>query len=224
MKNELRYTNTELRASKSKMEISGLAVVYGRKSAPISGAFREKAVYGCLTRCLAGNPDVRMLAQHNPSLILGRTKNGTLVLNDTPDGLQFTCQLNERSSYARDTYEAIKRGDLDACSFGFVVPDGGDQFVDDPEDRSMPLRILRRIDLFDTSVVTFPAYPEGTSVQARSLHRDVRSIGVYSARGRSWSELQAECRRLGRVIAGGEKSEAWWATELARLQRNNRGR
>lgn len=201
MKPELRFTsNIELRAAKDKFEIAGIAAAYGVKSAPIGGVFRERIQPGAFSRSLATGADVRALFNHDPNQILGRTKSGTLELRDSPEGLRFTVQLNPKSGLHNDVYQAIKRGDIDSCSFGFTVPDGGDDWGDDDEDRSMKLRTLRRVDLLDVSAVSFPAYPEGTQVSARAFEREAGSVGLYTARMRTWSELQAEAERLARVM------------------------
>ena len=223
MGKELRYlSNIELRASSSKFELSGIAASYNSKSAPIAGQFVEKIAPGAFTRCLASSPDVRALFNHNPSAILGRTKNGTLQLEDSKDGLRFTVQLNKRTQLHNDVYEAIKRGDIDSCSFGFEVPDGGDEWGVDPEDRSRKLRTLRRVNLFDVSPVTYAAYPEGTQVSARAQDRDLASVGIYAARAiRSAAELRAECDRLGKIIAAGPKpgTDEWRRQEVDRISR-----
>ncbi|MCL5072630.1 MAG: HK97 family phage prohead protease, partial [Actinobacteria bacterium] len=50
-------------------------------------------------------------------------------------------------------------------SFGFIVPEGGDDWdMSDPEN---PIRILKRVILWDISPVTYPAYPQ-TSVGIRT--------------------------------------------------------
>jgi HK97 family phage prohead protease len=170
---EVRSVCAELRAADdSKFEIRGLAAGYNSISKDLGG-FREVIRKGAFARSLKSNPDVKCLFNHDPNQILGRTKSGTLKLEDTDKGLAFRCQLDKDSTMHRDLYSAIKRGDIDECSFAFACPEGGDSFDEVKDERSgkrMVLRTLKDVDLFDVSAVTNPAYGDGaTNVSARSF-------------------------------------------------------
>src|SRR6266404_7487324 len=89
-------------------QITGRAVTYGALSGDLGG-FRERVAAGAFTRHLASNPEVKCLFNHSPDKVLGRTKNGTLVLTDTPLGLDFRCQLDPNQQSHRDLYAAVKR-------------------------------------------------------------------------------------------------------------------
>jgi HK97 family phage prohead protease len=164
-KKELRYAAKELRTSGSDSErkIEGYAAKFGKKSEDLGG-FREVLNKGCFTRTLSLGADVRMLVDHDPSKILGRTKAGTLKLTEDGIGLRFSCTLPD-TTVARDVYTSIQRGDITQCSFGFYCVD-----EDMEEDKTTGglLRYVNDVDLFDCSVVTYPAYTD-TEVNARSL-------------------------------------------------------
>jgi HK97 family phage prohead protease len=67
---------------------------------------------------------------------------------------------------ARDLIKKMQRGDIDQMSFAFTM-EGGIQTWD--ETGKMPLRTIDKIgELWDVSVVTYPAYPD-TEAAARSL-------------------------------------------------------
>jgi phage head maturation protease len=68
--------------------------------------------------------------------------------------------------WVRDLMVSIERGDIDQMSFGFRVAKGGDEwlYTDDAVTRT----ITKVEELFDVSVVTYPAYPD-TDVAVRSL-------------------------------------------------------
>jgi hypothetical protein len=84
--------------------------------------------------------------------------------------LSFDCDMPETQA-ARDLMASVQRGDIDQCSFGFVVnQDAWSEGVDGSGNRTV-LRELLDVDLFDVSPVTYPAYT-GTSVSARSLWPD----------------------------------------------------
>jgi HK97 family phage prohead protease len=137
------------------------------------GGFKERIAPGCFDRSISRGDDVRALIQHDPALICGRTKNGTLRLLSDQKGLRSSCDL-PNTTYARDLMESCRRQDISDCSFGFTVDDDGDSWCEeddpdcDPEDRSslkIPVRTLRSVSLADVSWVTYPAYPN-TSITA----------------------------------------------------------
>ncbi len=100
---------------------------------------------------------------HDASLILGRTRSGTLRLSQDETGLAFECDLPDTQA-ARDLAVSIERSDIDQCSFGM--------FVDDQEWENAPdgtwLRTIKAASLYDVSPTTFPAYP-ATNVAMRSV-------------------------------------------------------
>src|SRR5689334_14594836 len=116
---ELRYAAKELRASASGSErkISGYSAKFNNLSEDLGG-FREMLAPGCFTCTLGLGADVRMLVDHEPSKILGRTKAGTLKLTQDDVGLRFDCTLPD-TQIGRDTWENIRLGNLSDCSFGF---------------------------------------------------------------------------------------------------------
>jgi uncharacterized protein len=157
---EQRYS--EVRAvSDGEFKIEGYAARYGTVAQ--LGDFDETIMPGAFDGC--EDADVKCLLNHDASVVLGRTTSGTLKLEADSIGLRFECQLNRDSEQHRNVYAAIKRGDINECSFAFTVPAGGQEL-----DRSgdVPLRKLRKVNLLDVSAVTYPAYKEGTHVNART--------------------------------------------------------
>src|SRR5215472_5921150 len=120
---EKRFLATEVRAiSKgNKRTIAGYAARYCVLSGDLGG-FRERIASGAFKRILATNPDVVCLFNHSDSAVLGRTTAGTLRLSEDTRGLKFECDLPD-TTFGRDTYESVKRGDLNGCSFAFMVDD-----------------------------------------------------------------------------------------------------
>lgn len=166
--NELRFS-AGLRVQEDKYQIVGVAAAYNTLSGDLGG-FREKIAPGAFTRALREKQDCRMLLNHDPNFICGRVKNGTLVLEDSAEGLRFACQLDEKQQWQRDLFQAIKRGDIDSCSFAFSVAPNGDSFERSTDERGKTFvcRTLRDVNLADCSCVTYPAYPNGTRVSARA--------------------------------------------------------
>src|SRR5699024_5623556 len=71
--------------------------------------------------------DVRCLIDHDSSKVLGRTTSDTLELNVDEEGLYFRTQL-PNTTYAKDLYENIRLGNINQCSFGFILDEDGDTF------------------------------------------------------------------------------------------------
>jgi uncharacterized protein len=162
----IRVTKRNSGAARGGM-LFGHAAVYNSLSDDLGG-FREVIRPGAFERCLERNPDVRALINHDPSLLIARTRSGTLWLFDATKGLRFEADLPE-TSYARDLAASLQRGDMTQCSFGFVTR--RDDWSEKPIDGELCLlRELLDVDLFDVSVVTFPAYAD-TDVALRSLAR-----------------------------------------------------
>lgn len=106
--------------------------------------------------------DIRALTNHDTTLVLGRNKTGTLRLRVDTRGLWGEIDINENDSDATNLYERVRRGDVDQCSFGFNILKEDTEWRDDGTVKW----IIRKIDLHEVSVCTFPAY-EDTGVQAR---------------------------------------------------------
>lgn len=160
---EVRFLGREMRASgtKSTPVITGYAAKFNSYSEDLGG-FIEVIRPGAFSRTLGNNADVRCLFNHNEDIILGRTKSKTLRLSEDQTGLYFECDVpNSRM----DVYEAVKRGDVSECSFGFCCVD--ENFANNPTGNPATLREILDADLFDVSVVTYPAYPN-TNASARS--------------------------------------------------------
>jgi len=149
-------TATEIRAEGRKLV--GYAATFGNETRVLD--FHETIAPGAFAASLRSQPDILALVDHDPSKVLARTKNSTLRLSEDARGLAFTIDLPD-TTLGRDILAMATRGDLGGMSFGFVVPEGGDEWRGDK-------RTLRNVVLHEISVVqSFPAYG-GTSVQARS--------------------------------------------------------
>ena len=125
----------------------------------------ESVAPGAFTEMLSG--DIRALVNHDTTLVLGRTKAGTLRLKEDERGLWGHVTVNPNDRAAMDLYERVKRGDVDGCSFGFDILD---EETDFREDGSIHWTI-NKVKLYEVSCCTFPAY-EDTNISAREKQRD----------------------------------------------------
>lgn len=140
--------------------IEGYGAVFNEWSEDLGG-FREMVEPGAFTNTLQG-ADVRSLWNHDPLYVLGRNISGTLRLFVNSHGLGYDV-VPPDAQWARDLLVSIRRGDVNASSFGFsVLRDKWEQDTDGKVTRK-----LVEVELFDLGPVTFPAYPQ-TSTEARA--------------------------------------------------------
>lgn len=157
---QTRSLRTELRAADNgEMIIEGYFAVFNTPTELWKGAFEEIAPEA-FNDTLSN--DIRALINHDTTFVLGRNKAGTLELKVDSRGLWGSIKINPNDTDAVNSYERVKRGDVDQCSFGFNILDEETEFRDDGTVKWT----IRKIDLHEVSICTFPAYEE-TGVQAR---------------------------------------------------------
>lgn len=161
-----------------KTVLEGLASVFNEYSQDLGG-FVEIIEPGFFDEVMEN--DVRSLMNHDPNYVLGRTKSGTLEIEQREDGLfQRTYPPvvePEAAQWAKDLMVSIRRGDIDQMSFAFIVKATyrGDA-VDGDEWYVLGDKIIRRLkkggakELLDVSIVTYPAYLQ-TNVSANTRSR-----------------------------------------------------
>lgn len=150
----------ETRESGNDLYIEGYFSVFNSEYPLWEGA-SEIIKPGAFTNSVSG--DVRALINHDTSLVLGRTKAGTLTLKQDERGLWGSIRLNRGDQDALNLYARVQRGDVDQCSFGFEIK--RETFVDLGNGKYR-WEIEEVEPLYEVSVCTFPAYTE-TSVSAR---------------------------------------------------------
>lgn len=150
----------QTRAANDDLFIEGYFSVFNSEYPLWEGA-SEIVKPGAFTNSVSG--DVRALINHDSSLVLGRTKAGTLTLRQDERGLWGSIRINRDDVDAMNLYARVQRGDVDQCSFGFDIK--RETFVDLGGGKCR--WEIEEVDpLYEVSVCTFPAYTE-TSVSAR---------------------------------------------------------
>ena len=194
--NEDRITKRQLRTALSEFQtredgedyiIEGYFAVYN-SNYDIYEGMSESIAPGAFSDTL-GN-DIRALTNHDTSLVLGRNRAGTLELKDDSHGLYGRIKINPKDQDALNTYERVKRGDVNQCSIGFNILS---EETDFREDGSIHWTITK-VDLWEVSVCTFPAYEE-TNISARK--HDAEEIKKRASE--AWKE------RTLKKLTGGKK-------------------
>ena len=198
---------------KSETTLRGHAAVFNSLSDDLGG-FREMIEPGFFRAALRRQPDVRLLVNHD-GLPLARTASGTLELREDTRGLHVFARLDKLDDDVRNLRTKMQRGDVDQMSFAFTLREDGDDWAVS-EDGAV-VRTLRADgadELFDVSVVTFPAYRH-TEVSMRSVLQDAISRGrvpvsVEQAIALASDEdegavatVRLDGREIARAISGG---------------------
>jgi HK97 family phage prohead protease len=147
--------------------IAGYAALFNVRTV-IWGMFEESIAPGAFTRAIEEKHDTRSLFNHDMNIVLGRTKNGSLLLREDEKGL-WTETMPPDTQQARDVVENIRNGNVDQMSFAFIPKRTKWTFSE--ERGVMDHCEILDVDLYDVSPVTFPAYQE-TSVGLRSASEE----------------------------------------------------
>lgn len=196
---EIRAIETIKATDDEQMTVEGYALRFNKLSNDLGGFVEEISPEALKEADLS---DVRALIDHDSSKVLGRTTSETLELTVDDEGLYFRCQL-PNTSYAKDLYENIRLGNINQCSFGFILDEDGDSF--EKRDDGLFKRTLRKIkSLFDVSIVTYPAYddtdvaPALRSIEAikESEQEEVRKAQEAEQRKLDIAKAQLELMKL----------------------------
>lgn len=152
-----------LSTDSTSLRIGGYAAQFNKESTGLS--FREVIAPGAFTRSLQSGEPVFLLVNHDTdSLPLASTQSGTMSLREDETGLWMEADLDPNNPRAQELASAVSRGDVSKMSFAFTVEPGGDT-------RDKGLRTLQDLNLFEVSVVTWPAY-DATTVGMRTASAD----------------------------------------------------
>lgn len=163
-KKEIRAMQLNSANEEGKLTVQGYAAVFKEPAliweSPYSGykyfeRVDPKAFEG------ADMSDVCFKYNHqDTAMVLGRTRNKTLVLETDDHGLHIRADIAQ-TNIGKDVYELIRRGDLDKMSFAFTVEK--EQVEYDEKEKICTRTILKFDKIFDVAVVDFPAY-DGTEI------------------------------------------------------------
>lgn len=179
MMNAERITfNSEIRAvdtTDGSLRIGGYAAQFNKEATGLN--FREVIAPGAFARSLQSDTPVFLLVNHDTdNLPLASTQSGTMTLIEDEVGLRMEATLDPSNPRAAELASALSRGDVDKMSFAFTVEPGGDT-------RENGLRTLQDLNLFEVSVVTWPAY-DSTDVGMRAADDSTADADALELRKR----------------------------------------
>ncbi len=165
----------------------GLASTFGNRD--MMGDLVEP---GAFSGALARPGAIKMLWQHDARAPIGVWER----IRETAAGLEVKGRLVLDVQQAREAFALLKAGAVDALSIGFSVLRGGAEF-----DRERALRRIKAVDLWEISVVTFPANPKARVAR-------IKAADPGASRGGHGLPTEREFERLLMRDAGLSRSQA----------------
>lgn len=188
---EIRAMETIKAVDDEKMIVEGYALRFNTLSNDLGGFVEEISPEALKEADLS---DVRCLIDHDSSKVLGRTTSETLELKVDDEGLYFRTQL-PNTTYAKDLYENIRLGNINQCSFGFILDENGDEF--EKREDGLFKRTLRKIkSLFDVSIVTYPAYNDTQVAPALRSIEQIKEQELADIKAKQQEEVRKQTELL----------------------------
>lgn len=151
----------ELKKVNSDGTIEGYASVYGEID-----SYRDVVIKGAFDNSLErryrakGRKAVPMLDQHNSTLPIGIWPIEAIKEDDK--GLLVRGEINMKVQRAADVHALADQGALSGLSIGYMT-------MDDEWDDAGKVRILKEVDLWEISMVTFPAGDSARVTSVKSI-------------------------------------------------------
>ena len=115
---------------------------------------------GAFNESLSKRPNVKMLWQHRMDMPIGIYP----VIKEDNVGLYVEGQINLVTEKGKEAYALAKQGALDAMSIGFITKE-----CEYDQQGQKQVRKIKAVDLFEISLVTFPANEKATMTNVKSF-------------------------------------------------------
>jgi len=136
----------------------------------VMDSYRDVVMPGAFAKTIdahAGkNSMPALLWQHSPGEPIGIWES----MAEDKHGLKMNGRLALDVQRGREAYSLLKMGAVKGLSIGYSVPKDGSKF-----DKEAGINYLSEVDLWETSLVTFPANMEAQITEVRSALED----GIY---------------------------------------------
>lgn len=140
---DLSLANCNIKLQASPGTFSGYASVFNGND-----SYNDTIVKGAFTKTLLDRKRAPvMLFGHDSSKVIGKW----IGMSEDDNGLLVKGEFTPGHTEAMNVLASMRHGAIDGLSIGFRIPKGGSDEKDDGG------RIIKEIDLVETSIVTFPA-------------------------------------------------------------------
>jgi len=148
-----------------------------------------------------------LLWQHDASSPIGVWEK----MEEDDHGLKMTGRLALKTQKGMEAYELLKMNAVRGLSIGFSVPTGGEEW-----DKEKSINNINEIDLWETSIVTFPANREAQVFGVKAaIERgdlpDIREFEQFLTRDAGFTRSQARI-----ILNDGYKSLVTQDAELVK--------
>lgn len=189
----------EVRAARAEdgktVTLEGYASVFNVLSEDLGG-WKERVLPGSFAHALQ-DPDTKFLVNHR-DLPLAAYRSGDLELEEDATGLFMRATLEADDPDVDRVVRKIKPGKLDKMSIAFTVR--SDRVL--RENGELIREVMEFDELFDVSVVTFPAFPD-TTIAKRSIEELLqREAEEMKDRGREPADTDLRRRELDLAATG----------------------
>ena len=168
---EQKSLSLEVKATGEEGQIEGYGAVFGNRD-----SYGDIMVKGAFAETLKGRKP-KMLWQHNMLDPIGSWDE----YYEDERGLYMKGRIAIKSTKGRDAYELVKAGAIDGLSIGYVTKD---------YEMEAGARLLKKVDLFETSLVTIQANAAAMVTSVKNA--DVRDIeAMFRQMNFSRSEAKA---------------------------------
>jgi len=202
---ETRAYALQIKAAGDDGTVEGYGSVFGVRD-DYDDVIAKGAFAGSLSQHKAAGTMPAMLWQHNSAEPIGVWSD--MVEDDR--GLKITGRLALATARGREAFELLKMGALNGLSIGFMSKQWA-------YDRETEVRTLTEIDLWEVSLVTFPANQAARVTGVKSAVDDILAPRdaerILREAGFSKTDATAYVSRVMRL--GVERREADLLTELA---------
>ncbi len=173
------------------LTISGYGSVFGNidggKDIVMPGAFKE---------CIASGRKCKMLWQHDASMPIGVWDE----MREDENGLYVKGRISKRAAKGAEVAELVKMCAVEGLSIGYRVMPGGYEM-----DMDQGVRKLTKLDLWETSVVTFPqnelaniyamkAADMSDAEIKRHVERSLKDIGISGTEAKAMASAAMKGR------------------------------
>lgn len=112
-------------------------------------------------------------------------------IEEDAHGLKMSGQFALGTQKGREAHELLKMGAVKGLSIGFSIPEGGEEYIEKDN-----VWNLKEVNLWETSVVTFPANPAAQVTEVRTsleqgVFPDLRDFEAFLTRDAGFSRTQA---------------------------------
>ncbi len=187
---EVKHYALELKAEAASRTVEGWASTFGNADSDndiiAPGAFAESLK----------NRKPKMLWQHKSHQVIGMWDQA----EETPQGLYVKGHILD-TTLGNDAYTLAKAGAVDSMSIGFAIQKYA-------MDNTSDTRIIQQVDLWEVSLVTFPANEMAKITRVKSKPADERALEEYLREaGYSRGEAKAIVAKGYKAIAGQREAD-----------------